>query len=112
LLRPEPNAPDDAWLLSALALARRGAGDSLGALRAFDEALELAKAGSAPVLTRRLRAERLECRDGQALLPDEDDCLAASAEPVLPDADAYAVAGTRAIRTEPPWSAGPRSPGT
>lgn len=84
--------PDDPWLLSALALARRGAGDHLGALRAFDEALELAKAGSDPALTRRLRAERLECREDQDLPPDEDDRLAASAEPGFPDADAYAVA--------------------
>lgn len=84
--------PGDPWLLSALALARRGAGDYLGALRAFDEALELAKAGSDPALTRRLRAERLECREDQGLSPDEDDRLAASAEPGFPAADAYAVA--------------------
>lgn len=84
--------PDDAWLLSALALARRGSGDELGALRAFDEALELAKAGSDPVLTRRLRAERLECKEDQDLPPDEDDRLAASAEPGFADAAAYAVA--------------------
>ncbi len=84
--------PDDPWLLSALALARRGSGDDLGALRAFDEALELAKAGSDPALTRRLRAERLECREDQDLPPDEDDRLAASAEPDFPDADACAVA--------------------
>lgn len=84
--------PDDAWLLSALALARRSSGDELGALRAFDEALQLAKAGSDPALTRRLRAERLECREDQDLPPDEDDRLAASAEPDFPDADAYAVA--------------------
>lgn len=84
--------PDDAWLLSALALARRGSGDGPGALRAFDEALELAKAGTDSALIRRLRAERLECREDQDLPPDEDDRLAASAEPDFADPDAYAVA--------------------
>jgi tetratricopeptide (TPR) repeat protein len=84
--------PDDPWLLSALGAARRGSGDDVGALRAFEEALELAKAGSDPALTRRLRAERLECREDQDLPPDEDDRLAASAEPDFPDAAAYEVA--------------------
>ncbi len=38
--------PDDPWLLSALGAARRGSGDSLGALRAFDEALNWRRPGS------------------------------------------------------------------
>jgi tetratricopeptide (TPR) repeat protein len=84
--------PDDPWILSALGAARRGSGDDPGALSAFDEALELAKAGSDSALTRRLRAERLECREDQDLPPDEDDRLAAPAEPAFPDAAAYAVA--------------------
>jgi tetratricopeptide (TPR) repeat protein len=88
----EYERPDDPWLLSALGAARRGSGDDLGALSALDEALELAKAGSDSALTRRLRAERLECREDQNLLPDEDDRLAACADPDFPDADAYAVA--------------------
>lgn len=84
--------PDDPWLLSALAAARKDSGDDRGALQAYDEALELAKVGTDPVLTRRLRAERHECRQDLDLLPDEDDRRAEFADPDFPDAEAYAVA--------------------
>ena len=84
--------PDDPWVLSALASARSGSGDELGALRAYDEALELAKTGGDSVLTRSLRAERRERREEQGLEPDEDDRLADSPGLGFPDVDAYAVA--------------------
>lgn len=45
--------PDDPWLLSALGAARRGSGDHQGAIRAYEEALALARAGSDRNLTRR-----------------------------------------------------------
>lgn len=83
--------PDDPWLLSALGLARRGSGDGPGAIRAYDEALELAKAGTDENLTGRLRTERRECRADQHLPPDEDDLIAGSADLPPRDAAAYAV---------------------
>ncbi|HWB70572.1 MAG TPA: SEC-C metal-binding domain-containing protein [Solirubrobacterales bacterium] len=84
--------PDDPWLLSALGAARRGSGDLEGAVRAFEEALALARAGSDRNMTRRLRAERRECREDLGLPPDEDDLLARRDDPELPDAAAYTVA--------------------
>lgn len=84
--------PDDPWLLSALGAARRGAGDHQGAVRAYEEALTLARTGSDRNLTRRLRAERRECREDLDLPPDEDDLLARHDDPELPDDTAFAVA--------------------
>jgi len=84
--------PDDPWLLSALGAARRGSGDHQGAARAYEEALALARAGSDRNLSRRLRAERRECREDLGLPPDEDDLLARRDDPELPDATAYTVA--------------------
>jgi tetratricopeptide (TPR) repeat protein len=92
--------PDDPWVLSALGAARRGSGDGPGAIRAYDEALELAKLGTDENLTWRLRAERRECRVDQDLPADEDDLIAASADPRPRDVAAFAVGWFRRDQIE------------
>ena len=101
--------PDDAWLLSALALARRGAGDDLGALSAFDEALELAKAGSDPALTRRLRRNAWNAGRTKACCRTRTTVSRRPPSPAFRTPTPTRWRGTRATRSELPWSAGPRS---
>jgi tetratricopeptide (TPR) repeat protein len=84
--------PDDPELLAALAAARSDSADWEGALRAFDEALELAKETANEVLVGRLRAERQECRLRLGLPADDEDRLAERRRQPFPEATSYAVA--------------------
>lgn len=84
--------PDDPHLLATLGAARSDSEDWEGALVAFEEGLELAKMAADEHLTRRLRAERQECRLELGLPPDDEDRLAERSSPTFPEAAAYAVA--------------------
>lgn len=83
---------DDPELLATLANARRDSGDVEGALRASEEAFELAKVGDDLRLTRRLWVELDECRDELGLPPETGERFAGVAGPAFPEADRYAVA--------------------
>lgn len=84
--------PDDPHLLATLGAAREDSGDVEGALRALEEALELARKGEDESLIRRLGAERRDCRAELGIPPDDEDRLAEHRGPRFLEATSYAVA--------------------
>lgn len=82
----------DPEVVSTLANARMDSGDGEGAMRAYDEALELAKDIGDPVWVDQLRSERRYCREEHGLPPDDEDRLSERVQPDIPDATSYAVA--------------------
>lgn len=82
----------DPQIVSTLANARMDSGDGQGALKAYDEALDLAKSTEDYDWIGQLRGERQYCRFEHGLPPDEDDRLAERANPAYLKATHYAVA--------------------
>lgn len=82
----------DPQIVSTLASARMDSGDDQGALKAYDEALNLAKSAGDYDWIGQLRSERQSCRFEHGLPPDEDDRLAERANPAHLKATHFTVA--------------------
>jgi hypothetical protein len=80
---------EDPGILSTLANARMDSGDGAGAIEAFDAALAAAKRAADHDWLREMRAERRYAGRELGLEPDEDDRLAAMAEPDGREASAH-----------------------